>query len=313
MWIVSIRKIAVPAILLTIVGGLIFAGCASPVLVATCSKKLVASQSAPILNNALTEISGIAASRLNPGLLWVHNDSGDTARIFGLDAQGITHATYRLEAASAIDWEDIAVGRGPVASMTYIYVGDIGDNNSMRSEIVVYRVAEPVVDLAGSVSGSLSGVDAIRLRYPDGAHNAEALLVDPVTGDIVVITKSMSGGAQRAYRVSGLTPTGVVTTMEYLATITTSASALGAITGADISPNGLQLALRTYGGVAVSARPDIGTPLSTFIGGGSKIVACSGPSPSESQGEAVGFNSNGRGFITVSEGVGAVLHRFSAP
>ncbi|MBJ7514635.1 MAG: hypothetical protein JHC94_09975, partial [Acidimicrobiia bacterium] len=87
---VSIRKIAVPAILLTIVGGLIFAGCASPVLVATCSKRLVASQSAPISNGALTEISGIAGSRLNSGLLWVHNDSGDTARIFGLDAQGIT-------------------------------------------------------------------------------------------------------------------------------------------------------------------------------------------------------------------------------
>jgi hypothetical protein len=313
MWRVSIRKIAVPAILLTIVGGLIFAGCASPVLVATCSKKLVASQSAPIPNNALTEISGIAASRVNSGLLWVHNDSGDTARIFGLDAQGITHATYRLDAASAIDWEDIALGRGPVASMTYIYVGDIGDNNSLRSEIVIYRVAEPVVDLAGSVSGSLSGVDAIRLRYPDGAHNAEALLVDPVTGDIVVITKSMSGGAQKAYSVPGSTTPGVLTTMEYLATITTSASAFGAITGADISQNGLQLALRTYGGVAVSARPDVGTPLSNFLGGGAKIIMCAAPAPSEVQGEAIGFESSGRGFVTVSEGVGAVLHRFTAP
>lgn len=313
MWRVSIRKIAVPAILLTIVGGLIFAGCASPVLVATCSKKLVASQSAPISNNALTEISGIAASRVNPGLLWVHNDSGDTARIFGLDAQGITHATYRLEAASAIDWEDIAIGRGPVASMTYIYLGDIGDNNSLRSEIVVYRVTEPVVDLAGSVSGSLSDLDAIRLRYPDGAHNAEALLVDPVTGDIVVITKSMSGGAQKAYRVSGSTTPGVLTTMEYLATVTTVSNLFGAITGADISPNGLQFALRTYGGVAVSARMETKTPLSSLLGGGAGIVSCAAPAPSETQGEAIGFDANGRGFITVSEGVGATLHRFVAP
>ncbi len=310
---VWIRRIAVPSILLALIGASIFVGCASPVLIATCSKRLVASQSAPIANVALTEISGIAASRLNAGLLWVHNDSGDTARIFGLDDQGITHATMSLDGASAIDWEDIAVGRGPVASTSYIYVGDIGDNNSVRSEIVVYRVAEPAVNMATSVTGSLSGVDAMRLRYPDGAHNAESLLVDPASGDIVVITKSMSGGAQNAYRVSGSVTPGSLTTMEYLATITTSPSVFGAITGADISPNGLQLALRTYGGVAVSARPDIGTPLSTFIGGGSKIVACSGPSPSESQGEAVGFNSNGRGFITVSEGVGAVLHRFSAP
>ncbi|CAB4643916.1 unannotated protein [freshwater metagenome] len=308
-----IRRIAVPSIVLAVIGASILVGCASPVLIATCSKRLVASQSAPIANAALTEISGIAASRANPGLLWVHNDSGDSARIFGLDGEGITHTTLSLNGASAIDWEDIAVGRGPVAAKTYIYVGDIGDNNSVRSEIVIYRVAEPVVDLAGSVSGSLSGVDAIRLRYPDGAHNAESLLVDPATGEIVVITKSMSGGAQNAYRVSGSVIPGVLTTMEYLATITTSSSAFGAITGADISPNGLQLALRTYGGVAVSARPDIGTPLSTFIAGGAKIVACAGPAPSEAQGEAVGFNSNGRGFITVSEGVGAVLHRFVAP
>ena len=310
---VWIRRIAIPSILLALIGASILVGCSSPVLLATCSKKLVASQSAPIANAALTEISGIAASRANPGLLWVHNDSGDTARIFGLDVQGITRATLSLDGASAIDWEDIAVGRGPVASTSYIYAGDIGDNNSVRSEIVIYRVAEPVVDLAGSVSGYLSGVDAIRLRYPDGAHNAESLFVDPATGDIVVITKSMSGGAQNAYRVSGSVTPGSLTTMEYLTTITTSPSVLGAITGADISPNGLQLAIRTYGGVAVSARPDIGTPLSSFLSGGAKIVACAGPSPSEAQGEAVGFNSNGRGFITVSEGVGAVLHRFVAP
>ncbi len=310
---ILIRKIAVPAILFALVGASIFAGCASPVLLATCSKKLVASQSAPITNSALTEISGIAASRLNPGLLWVHNDSGDTARIFGLDAQGLTHATYSLESADAIDWEDIAVGRGPVASKPYIYAGDIGDNSALRSEIAIYRVAEPVVDLVGSVSGSLSGVDAIRLRYPDGAHNAEALLVDPLSGDIVVITKSMSGGAQRAYSVPGSTTPGVLTTMEYLATVTTVSNLFGAITGADISPNGLQLALRTYGGVAISARIETKTPLSSLLGGGVGIVSCAAPAPSETQGESIGFDANGRGFITVSEGVGAILHRFSAP
>lgn len=307
------RRSVVTAILISLIGSLLFLGCASPVLVAACSKKLVPSQSAPIANSALTEISGIAASRTNQGLYWVHNDSGDTARVFGLDAQGVTHATLSLDAAAAVDWEDIAVGRGPSASKSYIYAGDIGDNNEARAEIAVYRVPEPAVDLAANVSGALSGVDVIRLRYPDGAHNAESLFVDPTSGDIVVITKSMSGGAQNAYRVSGATTPGVLTTMDYLATVTTSPSLFGAITAADISPNALQLVIRTYGGVVVMARPDAATPLSTLLGGGAKIVSCAAPAPSEAQGEAIGFDSNGRGFLTVSEGVGAVLHRFLAP
>ena len=302
-----------PVVLASLLGAIVLAGCGSPVLLATCSKRLVASQSPPIADSALTEISGIAASRVTPGVLWVHNDSGDTARIFALDQQGVTRATLTLSGATANDWEDIAIGPGPVAATSYIYAGDIGDNNSVRSEIVVYRVAEPVVDTAANISGSISGVDAIRLRYPDGAHNAESLVVDPITKDLVIITKSMSGGAQKAYRVSGSTAPGVLTTMEYLATVTTSSNFFGAITGADISPSGLQLAVRTYGGVVISARQSVSTPLATFIGGGTGIVTCPAPGPAENQGEAIGFNAAGRGFTTVSEGVGAVLHRFDAP
>lgn len=308
-----IQTAVIPVVLASLLGAVVLTGCNSPLLLATCSKRLVTSQSPPIADSALTEISGIAASRVTPGILWVHNDSGDTARIFALDQQGATRATLTLSGASANDWEDIAIGPGPVAATSYIYAGDIGDNNSVRSEIVVYRVLEPVVDMAASISGDLSGVDAIRLRYPDGAHNAESLVVDPISKDLVIITKSMSGGAQKAYRVSGSTTPGVLTTMEYLATVTTASGFVGAITGADISPSGLQLAVRTYGGVAISARQNTSTQLATFIGGGTGVFTCPAPAPSEGQGEAIGFNTAGSGYTTVAEGSGAVLHRFTAP
>lgn len=34
--------------------------------------------------NDIKEASGIVASRVNPGVLWVHNDSGDKARTFAM-------------------------------------------------------------------------------------------------------------------------------------------------------------------------------------------------------------------------------------
>ena len=76
-----------------------------------------------------------------------------------------------------------------------LYVGDIGDNASRRASIDVYRVPEPRVGAAASAPAA-----RLRLRYPDGAHDAEALLVDPLRGDLVIVTKVL--GAARAYRAS---------------------------------------------------------------------------------------------------------------
>ena len=134
-----------------------------------------------VANPAIAEASGIAASRKHPGVFWVHNDSGDKPRIFALDGKGATLATYRLSGADANDWEDIAVGPGPKSGETYVYVGDIGDNGTSRKSVQVYRVAEPA---AIQGDGKLTGVDKLKLQYPDEPHNAETLMVDPRQGDL---------------------------------------------------------------------------------------------------------------------------------
>ena len=82
------------------------------------------------------------------------------------------------------------MGPGPTAERSYLYVGDIGDNGRTRSSIDVYRVAEPTVTGPGNAT---LDPDRLRLRYPDGAHNAETLLVD-TDGAIYVLTKQ-SGSA----------------------------------------------------------------------------------------------------------------------
>ena len=93
--------------------------------------------------------------------------------------------------ARAVDWEDIAIGPGPKRGRWYLYIGDIGDNERRRGEVVVYRVEEPRT-AACKAESSTGRATAIRLRYPDEPHNAR-LLVHPVTGDLYLISKAGNG------------------------------------------------------------------------------------------------------------------------
>src|SRR5262245_12603482 len=94
----------------------------------------------------LEEASGLAASVANPGLLWTHNDGGDEARIFLIDEQAHLRSTAWFENVKLRDWEDMAVGPGPTDGKSYVYVGDIGDNDAKYKYKFIYRVEEPVID-----------------------------------------------------------------------------------------------------------------------------------------------------------------------
>src|SRR5689334_11374701 len=98
---------------------------------------------AQIKDESINESSGLIASRTSPGAYWTHNDSGDGPFIYALDAHGNSLGTFRVNGATNRDWEDISAGPGPQRGRSYLYIGDIGDNNQKRSEIVVYRVPEP--------------------------------------------------------------------------------------------------------------------------------------------------------------------------
>ncbi|MGH7657569.1 MAG: hypothetical protein ACREL6_04995, partial [Gemmatimonadales bacterium] len=139
----------------------------------------------------LKESSGVAVSRAYPGILWTVNDSGNGPWIFATDTTGRAVARIPLDARNR-DWEAIALGPCPRGSC--LYVGDIGDNGEGRKEIGIYRLVEP--DPADS---SLRRVEHLRVSYPDGAHDAEALAVD-LKGGVWLITKGRKDGV-RVYRV----------------------------------------------------------------------------------------------------------------
>jgi hypothetical protein len=252
-----------------------------------------------LLPSALIEASGIVASRAHANVLWSHNDSGNSATAYAMTPAGTLLGSYALSGATNTDWEDIAMGPAP-AGGTYLYMGDIGDNNSVRSNIKVYRTLEPTVSATQSpVSTTLTGVTAFTFVYEDGPHDAESLIVDPLDGSFYVITKR--DALSRVYRCASPSAT-ATNTLTRVGTLGFTGA-----TGADISPDGSHILIRRYSGAEGTATPAstaasyyTRAPGETFIqalGHAAEIV----PLRQEFQGEAIGFAGDGNGFYTTSE------------
>jgi hypothetical protein len=230
------------------------------------------------------ESSGVAVSRAHAGIFWTHNDSGDPL-LYAVDAQGRTAGRVRITGASVEDWEDVALAPCP-AGGDCLYVADIGDNDAERASITVYRVPEPAPGASESAPAT-----AIRLRYPDGAHDAEALFV--LNGAIHVVTKGESGPIA-LYRAPA--NAGADATLERVRAL--SDDKVGRperITSADASPDGKWVVLRTLHEASFYPASELG-------GSGAaapRRVDLRGLD--EAQGEGIGFGPDGAVFVT-SEG-----------
>lgn len=263
--------------------------------VAVCDLYTEVQRTGTIGSTDLVEASGTAASRLSPGVVWAHNDSGDRATAYAVGPEGEDLGSFRIPGATAFDWEDMAAGPGPDESATYLYFGDIGDNFGIRAgRITVYRV--PEVDPTGP-DDVLSGVVAIPFRYPDGAYDAEALFVDPVDGALYVVTKDHDQA--RVFRGNGFSDGATVENMEVVTILDVGAQ----VTGADISWDGSTIALRGYEEVWMWHR----TPGAT-IADALEAEPCAAPSPDEPQGESIAFMDDDA-YITISEGENPPLHQ----
>ncbi len=242
-----------------------------------------------VADESLDEISGMVVSRMNPGVIWVHNDSGDGARLYAIDTSGALVATFDLARISAFDIEDIAIGPGPDDGVSYIYLADIGDNVGKRTSVSIYRFREPNVD-AGDTQ-TIKGVDELTASYPGPPRNAETLVVDPETGTPYVVTKA-DGDMSDIYEFRG-------PVMELVATIDPASGrslANPAMTGGDAAPDGQSIILRTYGRAFLYRRPAGAPFVETF-----NSEPCSLPIALEPQGEAITFGPDADSYLTVSE------------
>ncbi len=238
----------------------------------------------------LDEISGLVASRSQPGVLYAHNDSGDSARFFALSDQGELLATFTLAGASARDWEDLAIGACGAA--TCVYLGDIGDNSRVRDDYAIYRVVEP------KVSDGSRDVPWERIPYvfPDNEKfNAEALFMH--NGVLYLGTKHHSGPSF-VFRFPSLTP-GETVTLELVATLPVPAQGDQPLTGADVSPCGNALLLRMYNRAVELRLPGGAANFEAIFEAEPQPIAVT----QEEQGEAIAYSPDGRSFFTASEHV----------
>lgn len=250
-----------------------------------------------LTDRRLAEASGAAASRTNPGLIWTIGDSGNPPDLYAIDSSGALRADFGLAGATNVDWEEVAVG--PCGLNRCVYIADTGDNGERRSEVIIYRVAEPVVG-AGAPTGvrRLEGAEWIRLVYPDRAHDVEAMAVTP-GGEVLLVTKGRSGGVllfsvSPAAWASGRTVT--ATQKDSLPIV--AAEGMGRlVTGMAISPDGRRLVVRTYREIyPFELRADGGlTPLG-------KPTACDilGREP---QGEGITFLTDRKLLLTSERGL----------
>jgi hypothetical protein len=247
----------------------------------------------------LDEISGMAQSRTQKDVFWVHNDSGDQARVYAVSRQGKLLGTFLLKGASAVDWEDMAIGPAPGGG-SYLYLADIGDNAGRRASVRVYRVREPRVDPADApVTKTLQGVVAFNFVYEDGPRDAEGFMVDPLTNDFYVVTKRED--RNRLYRYHA--PSARKVNILHLE----ASLPFTGVTGADISPDGMQVLIRRYSlgfaglplDVAAShwQRKNATTSLVDLLRQPGEMV----PLVMEVQGEAIAFSYDNHGFYTTSE------------
>ena len=249
----------------------------------------------------IAECSGLVVSRKNPGVLWVHNDSGDSARLFAVKEDGSLRGVFRLAHADAKDWEDLALGPCRNPRKECLYVGDIGDNMRHRRKIQIYRVEEPTVPLDGpTVRKKLKGTERFDCTYPDGPHDAEALFVDPTAGIPYLVTKEPGDSAAFVYRLPGTRNHRKVVTLEKVATIPSRSS----VTGGDITRDGSMIVLRDYFFAYGYFRPHRGK-ISEAFGLPARCV----PLSMEEQGESLGISPSGNEIYTASEGVDGPIHK----
>ncbi|HSE53185.1 MAG TPA: hypothetical protein VLB00_13410 [Gemmatimonadales bacterium] len=197
----------------------------------------------PFQDRRIRESSGVIASRKHPGLLWTMNDSGGDPVLFLTDTSGASLGAFTVSAATNIDWETL--GRGRCGEAECLFIGDTGDNSERRRSVTVYRIPEPA-PLNPPRDAVVDGAGAVRVEYPDGPHDVEALYVEP-DGSVVLVTKGRSRGIL-TFRVPARAWTGGSARAERLDSLPIAASLpMGrAVTDAAISPDGRKVVVRTY-------------------------------------------------------------------
>lgn len=273
------------------------AGALLPLLLATAP-----SDPGPLLRLSdprIAEASALVAAS-DGSRLYTANDSGSRARVYVVDLTGRTVAVQDLTGVDPVDLEDAALGPGPA-----LYLADVGDNLAVRPSVRLYVVPEPTATAAVPPR-------TVVLTYDDGARDAEALLVHPRTGQVLLVTKSVFGSG--VYAAPQPLADGVLRRVGAVSARLTGtpggpvgAAGQLAVTGGAVSADGRRIALRTYTDAYVYEVPD--EDLVAALTSQPLVL----PLPASPQGEGITWTRDGSALLTSSEGVRSTVDRVPVP
>jgi hypothetical protein len=189
---------------------------------------------------SVPESSGLARGRKHPGrkIFWTLNDSGNGPSIFAVDDTGKLLREVPIPNATNVDWEDLAIDE-----QGRLVIADIGDNHKRHDSFTLCRLPEPD---ALDPREKIAPPEVFRFKYPGEktAYNAEALfvrgdwayLLTKDAKETLVFALPLSGGKENEVRA---------------ATLLTTQTGLGVLTGAAISDDGRHVALLSYASISV--------------------------------------------------------------
>ncbi|WP_103516475.1 hypothetical protein [Streptomyces sp. SM10] len=235
-----------------------------------------------IEDSRITESSGLAASRIHPGVYWTHNDSEDGPYVYAIDSRtGKTVATITMEGVG--EPRDVeAISLGPDGNL---YVGDIGDNlDGSWDHVWIYRFPEPKRLADATVRATQFDV-----TYADGARNAEAMMVHPKTGRVYIASKNEDGGG--LYEGPRKLTTGGNNVFRKVGEVPW-------VTDGAFSPDGREVVFRSYFSARAYAFEDgrLGADHAVSV-------------PLQGQSESVTYTADGSAMMFGSEGEGSEVVR----
>ncbi len=270
-----------------------------------------ASTPAPVVvqDPRISESSGLVASPTRPDLVWTVNDSGSAAVVYGVSVRsGRTVAVLRLARTDARDMEAMTATRGADGA-GLLWIGDVGDNRAVRASVVLRLVREPL-PTASATAPSPTTVRpvSLRVRYPDGPHDAETLIWTP-DRRLLLVTKDLFSGV--VYEVPAPAVAAAVagrSTLDPVLAQPVADVAMSLVTDGAALPDG-RIILRGYSGATIYRAP----PRAGGAAGQELQPLQQVALPAQPQGETLTVVDGGRAVLVGSEGERQPLQRVELP
>jgi hypothetical protein len=210
----------------------------------------------------LSELSGLAASRTQPGKFWIINDGGNGESLLLIEPTGTRVATVAVTGVVNTDWEDLA--SFVLDGRNYVLIADTGDNGGIRKSLKLHVIEEPANPKDGD---RIAPAWTIEFDWPDGARDCEAVAVDAARGEVLLVSKKRV--PPELFRVALRPAAGVVQVAERIGTLAGIVQPReqelrqnpvygryrSQVSGADLSPNGRVLAVLNYTRIYFFVRP----------------------------------------------------------